>query len=202
MIKAIIFDFDGVLCDTFSLALKICKKIDPKFNQEKLKSMFDGNFFKEIKYGFKLERKRKLLKELEFEEYENLKLDKTVKSELEKLSKEFDLFIATSNSNKNLDKFFKNSSFQNKFKKIYTIENSKSKAHNFKSLFKEFNLKPQDCVFITDTLGDILEANKVKLKTIAATFGYHEKERLQKGQPSKIISSFKEIYPTIKKLEY
>lgn len=194
MIKAIIFDFDGVIYNTFNLALKICKKIDSKFNEEKLKSMFDGNIFKKIKYGFKLERKRKLLKELESKEYRNLKLNKTIKSELQKLSKKFDLFIVTSNSNENLDKFLKNSSFENKFKKIHTAEFNKSKVHNFKSLFKEFDLKPEECIFVTDTLGDILEANKVKLKTIAVTFGYHEKERLQKGKPYKIISNFKEIF--------
>jgi len=39
----------------------------------------------------------------------------------------------------------------------------------------------------------------VGIKTIAVDFGYHEKERLQKGNPMKIISNFNELISVVEK---
>lgn len=48
-------------------------------------------------------------------------------------------------------------------------------------------------------LGDILEANKIHIKTIAVDFGYHDKKTLKIGKPFRIISRIDEI--DIKNLE-
>ena len=42
-------------------------------------------------------------------------------------------------------------------------------------------------------LGDLLEAHKAGIKSIAVDFGFHERERLEKGNPAKIISDFSEL---------
>ena len=52
--------------------------------------------------------------------------------------------------------------------------------------------------FITDTLGDIVEAKKVGIKTIAVDYGYHDRGVLSKGNPDGIISNLSGIK---KKLE-
>lgn len=48
--------------------------------------------------------------------------------------------------------------------------------------------------------GNIFEANKIGIKTIAVDFGVHEKERLKKGNPYKIVSNFDELFDEIKKI--
>ena len=60
-------------------------------------------------------------------------------------------------------------------------------------LFDKYNLTSDDCIFVTDTVGDILEANKVNLRSIAVTCGFHEKERLEKVNPFVLISDFSKI---------
>lgn len=67
-------------------------------------------------------------------------------------------------------------------------------------LFNKHDFNNEDCIFITDTLGDILEANKVGVKSIAVDFGFHERERLEKGNPFKIISNFKDIRKIIENI--
>lgn len=52
---------------------------------------------------------------------------------------------------------------------------------------------PQKTIFITDTLGDMREAEKCNVKCIAITGGYHEEETLRKGNPILITDSGKEI---------
>jgi len=38
---------------------------------------------------------------------------------------------------------------------------------------------------------------KVNVKTIAVDFGFHDRKRLEKGHPFKIVSNFKEMKETI-----
>ena len=47
--------------------------------------------------------------------------------------------------------------------------------------------------FITDTLGDIKEANKVGIESIGITWGYQDKAKLQKGNPKKIVDTPTEL---------
>ena len=66
---------------------------------------------------------------------------------------------------------------------------------------QKYDIDTSSCVFVTDTLGDILEANKLGIKTIAVDFGYHERARLERGNPFAIVSDFKEIRKIIEQLD-
>ena len=67
----------------------------------------------------------------------------------------------------------------------------------FQHLFEKYNLNKDNVLFITDTLGDILAANKIGIKTIAVDFGFHERERLEKGNPLRIVSQFEDLLPSV-----
>ncbi len=197
-IEAIVFDFDGVIHDTFELVYSIHKKFRPESSREDYRSYFDGNLFKTA--GRNKEGYEKF-KEIEFELFKELKLEKNIRKVLEKLSKKYDLYIISSNSIKNLNLYFENNNFTNVFKEILAAETHKSKTEKFKILFKKYHLTPESCLFVTDTLGDILEANEVGVKSIACTFGFHERKRLEKGNPYKIVSSFDGVLKTIEEMD-
>jgi len=190
--KAIIFDFDGVIHDTFEVFYDIMKQLYPNITKEEYRSYFDGNIFKKVDIEPSKEEDFKF-KELVYEAFKKLKLEKNIRTELEKLSKKFDLYIISSNSIDNLKMYFKNNNFTNVFEEILAAEAHKSKVKKIKILFEKYDLNPNSCIFVTDTLGDILEGNKVGIKSIACTFGFHDEERLKKGNPFKIISNFEEI---------
>ena len=199
-IKAIIFDFDGVIHDTFDLAYGIHKNLNPKLSKEDYRSYFDGNLF-EIVAKKPLKEKPGKFRELEFEAFKKLKIEGEIRNVLQKLSKKYDLYIISSNTAKNLNMYFENNNFTNIFKEIFAMETHKSKSEKFKILFNKYGLDSDSCIFITDTLGDILEAKKAGVKSIACTFGFHEKERLEKGNPYKIVSSFDEIMKVITEIK-
>ena len=62
------------------------------------------------------------------------------------------------------------------FDTILLAEDSKSKIEKFNMLFKKYSAEPKDFIFITDTLGDVKEANDVGVPTIAVTWGAHNHE--------------------------
>jgi len=196
--KAIIFDFDGVIHDTFEMIFNIRKKLYPNITREEYLSYFNGNIFDT---GIKPNKQETIkFKELEYEAFKKLKLEKNIRKEIEKLSKKYQMFIISSNSINNLNMYFENNNFTHIFKEILAVEAHKSKVEKFKMLFNKYHLNPEDCIFITDTLGDILEANKIGIKSIACTFGFHNEQTLKRGNPFKIVSHFEEIREIIKEL--
>jgi phosphoglycolate phosphatase-like HAD superfamily hydrolase len=62
-----------------------------------------------------------------------------------------------------------------------------SKVEKIRMVFSKYNTDAEHCVFVTDTLGDIREANVLNVKSIGVSWGFHEKERLEIGNPFKII---------------
>ncbi|MEF3692086.1 MAG: HAD-IA family hydrolase [Candidatus Moraniibacteriota bacterium] len=196
--KAVIFDFDGVIHDTFDLAYKINVEISGgKLTKEKYRDFFNGNIFESTEIN---EKDNDNFFKLQNEAFKYLKIDENIKKNLEELSKKYVLFIVSSNQEEALNIYFQNNKFTHIFKEILGSEAHKSKVEKFIYLLKKYNLKTDDCIFVTDTLGDILESNKVGVKTIAVDFGFHKRDRLEKGKPFKIVSSFDEVVETIKNL--
>ena len=86
------------------------------------------------------------------------------------------------------------------FAQILGVETHESKVEKFKILMEHNGITSENAVFITDTLGDIIEARKVGIKTIAETFGFHDRERLAQGEPFTIVDSWEEIEETLSEL--
>lgn len=195
--KTIIFDFDGVVHDTYELAYEIFGK---GLSEEKFKDFFNGNFLER-----EIDDNQKAIDEksykLQNEAFKYLKTDENIRENLEKLSKEYALFIVSSNREDALSIYFQNNNFVHIFKEMLGAETHLSKVEKFKYLFKKYNIEAECCIFVTDTLGDILEANKVGLKTIAVDFGFHKRDRLERGNPFRIVSSFDEVVKTINEIQ-
>ncbi len=198
MIKAVIFDFDGVIHDTLELIFNINKIIFPGITLAEYKDFLNGNFYENIKVT--PETSEKFL-ELQNDKFKELKIEREIKKELIRMKNKFDLFIISSNSEKTLNNYFENNNILHIFKEVLGMESHKSKLVKFRQLMEKYNLNKNNCVFVTDTLGDIFEANKANLRTIAVDYGYHERERLEQGSPIMILSDFKEILPAIEKLK-
>ena len=201
MIKAIIFDFDGVIHDTFDLHVtKIKEFMDSDFNGEDLKKLHEGNI--------NLQNDNKKVDTNRFDEYTHFvkedfikqKIIPEIKNVLIELSRNYDLYIISSGGENNIKTYLENNGVLNLFKYILGKETHDSKIHKFNMVIEKSKLNKEDFIFITDTLGDIIEANNIGIKTIAVTFGYHNELTLKQGNPYKIINHISEIIPEIKNI--
>lgn len=192
--KTIIFDFDWVIHDTFSFHLNKIKeffKID--LSEENYRQLHDWNLFNA--------NSPEPIKTIWWEKYIDfiypeiikLKIDKKVKESLVKLGNKYRLNIVSSWWTKNVVDYLKNNNIFQLFDEILCYEFNKSKVYKFNHIFEKYNYLKEDCIFVTDTLWDVFEANELWLKTIAVDFWYHQKERLEKWNPYKIISDFSEL---------
>lgn len=206
-IKKIIFDFDGVLENTFEESYETICEIFEGITEEEYKTFFEGNIFEDKDFRGKKGANTKEVQNKFWAGYSkrtklrdhNLTVSKEILHELFIM---YDLFIITSCKESILSKIYLDSKDTKKyFKNVYGFEAHKSKVEKFKILLEEENISPEECLFITDTLGDIKEANEVNIKTIGVTWGFHNRERLEKGNCETIIDSPKEIIKAIRKIE-
>ena len=202
-IKAIIFDFDGVIHDTKELGFKIHNKVSKKkFSKPEdwINTYFNGNVLKKVKKDFHEESHNKFREE-EYEEFKRLKVEREIFNNLKDLKEDYKLFIVTSNSIKNINLYNKNNGMENFFEEILAAEDDFCKYEKITKILNNYNLKNDEVIFITDTVGDIIEAKKADIKIIAVSFGFQKKEDLEKENPFSIIDSFSQIKNEIEKIE-
>ena len=193
--KAIIFDFDVVLADTADFNKNLTKEVGHDVSEEEFKAHHDGNvmeqpripFTKESADNFFAKYLERITQVKPFFSQENIHLLKSL----------CPLYIISSSPKSAINKFLKCNNLEY-FDEVLGVDFHKSKVEKFKYLFKKYSLNPNDVIFVSDTLGDILEAKNVDVKTIAVDFGFHDRIRIKKGNPFKIVSNFDELLETIK----
>lgn len=198
MIKAVIFDFDWVIWDTYDINYTLSKEFDNSVTHKIFKDHHNGNVFEKpiIKFWEKdipiFFRKQKEL----FTKNNFFKLNKV----FDYIKNKTDQFIISSTIDNNIKYFLELGNYNNLFKQILWKTTHKSKIEKFKMIFKKYNLIPEECLFITDTIWDIIEAREVNVKTIAVTWWYHNKVTLESESPFSIVDNEEELLNQIKNI--
>lgn len=198
-IKAVLFDFDGVIVDTFETTFELAKQSNPNFTIDDFRDLLNGNIVSLEKDKFTKEQLDTFYSKLE-NFTKDILLEKKVKKELLNLKQQFQLFCVTSNLKSIVERTIEDSDLGRLFEEILCRDFKACKKEKIEYILDKYNLQQDEVVFVTDTLGDIREAKQAGILTIAVDFGFHEKERLEKGAPYKIVSSFKAIRKEIDKL--
>jgi len=202
--KLVIFDFDGVLINTADLAYEIHKNVNPHFTFEQYKEISNGNFhekWSEAKEKFNLVE---MGHDEFFRQYEEGIFRYTIQDVLHDailhLADKYTLVIVTSSSGPVVTNFINKENLTGCFTEIQGYEVHKSKVVKIRSLLEKYELSPNQAVFITDTLGDIEEGNACGVPVVAETWGMHDYELLQSGNPAVIIDAPQELVPAIEKI--
>lgn len=199
--RLIIFDFDGVLADSFDtfypLIRNAMRHVGIKLTANQYRDFFTGN----VHQGFKdfINNEGAYLK---FQEFRNTNYDKYYYDKkfgaklfsgapnlIKKLSKKYNLTICSSGKKDNIRNLLKKNKLDGFFDLILA-NFSHSKEEALLKLLKKFKTKPEETFMITDTVGDIKVAKKVGLMTIAVTWGFHNKKLLLSANPNHTISNF------------
>jgi HAD superfamily hydrolase (TIGR01509 family) len=198
MLKSIFFDFDGVLSNTFSVHLEEIRKFfDCDLSEQEYRDMHNGNFSEHT-----ISRLNGV-DWLAYRDYihsriSSLNMDNAMKYVLENLKERYAFAVVSSGSGGHITSFLEKNGVENYFDEILGVEFHTSKKEKFQHLLLKYDISSEEALFVTDTLGDILEANEIGIPTVAVMFGFHNRETLKKGNPLAIIERPKELLKIVK----
>lgn len=199
MLKTIIFDFDGTLGNTYNINLGICREIIPDLTKQEFEDIHNGNV-----YQSKIRQWRASDLQIKFDfDKQKIRFTKAhlfpLEKELAELTKKYQLLIISSTVDENVRYFLSLGGWQKYFQNIFGATTQKSKIKKFQMMFKQYHLQPKECLFVTDTIGDIKEANKVGIDSVAVTWGYHKEKLLSTQKPYAIVNNPEELLKIIGK---
>ena len=194
--KIVIFDFDGVIADSFDITFAANKIIYPGITVDEFRNYFNGNI-NDSKQNLEKDEAEKE-DERFFAVYEPLLMKSVrvfpgMKDVIIKLSKDYKLIIISSVLTNAVHEFLEKNGLDSYFRDILGNDVHNSKIEKIRMIFAKYAVEPKNCVMVTDTLGDMIEAHRAGIGSIGVTWGCHEKERLLKGKPARIVDKPEEI---------
>jgi len=198
MIKAIIFDFDGVIADTYDISFQVATQLHPNITKQDFLNIFMGNVYKTAGVHF-TEKDIPIF----FEKLKQAFTSKhffAVRPMLEKLSEHYKLFIISGTIDDDIKHSLSLGNLGGYFQKILGATTHRSKIARFNMVFDEYNVAPEECLFVTDTVGDIVEAREANVESIAVTWGFHNEQLLLDHHPKAIAHTPDELVTVIEGL--
>jgi phosphoglycolate phosphatase len=205
MLKTIIFDFDGVINDSFQCFFPLIREgmayIGKSLSEDQYRSFFRDNVHKAFKEFIDDEGKYKKFMEFRknnFAKYYRPKLFPGIPDLLQKLKNKYKLAIASSGNKNSILKILENQKIDMLFQ-IVLATTEPTKENVIKEILRETNSSPEEAVIISDTTGDMSMAKRIGLKTIGVTWGFHSASTLNAAHPDFIVNSLQELKSLITK---
>jgi len=201
--KYVLFDFDGVIADSWQVAYDTAKTVFPSIQEKSYRSMFEGNVYEAHEERVAKEKPERAADEDWFSIYtpmfeEKARLFPGIEKVIEDLSHDYILIIVSSTITSPIQGFLERHHIGRYFSEVMGADVHTSKHEKIQMIFKKYETSAKDCVFITDTLGDIREAKKAEVGAIGVAWGFHTKETLKEGEPFRIVDTPSDITASVR----
>jgi|GEM_PF-2618022 len=205
--KNLFFDLDGTLINSNKLCYEAFNSLNKehgyKFDTsviETSKSFELRNIYK----GLTTDQFKDVVLKFDkyyFENYKNVELFDGAFKFLEAISKNNNLYIATSNCFENVVKILKEKGIFNFFiSGTYGGYGSASKGQRIQGMLKEENILNTSSIMIGDTVSDIEAGRENDFKIIACDWGIQSGKVLSEVNPDFLVSSFDQMREAIEQV--
>lgn len=207
--KAVIFDFDGTIADTFSIVVEIVNSLTDEYGFPKLGieeiatlrhrraqdvlSVFKIPLWKIPSFIFRV-------KEVLSQQIGSVKPFPGVIDALELLKNNgYVLGILSSNTMETVDQFLENNHIT-VFDFVYCEKDLFGKARVLKNLMKQYDLDLNNVIYVGDETRDIEAAHSARVQMISVGWGYNSIGTLEKLKPELLIDKPQELVEAVSTL--
>lgn len=197
MKSLLLFDFDGVLADSLDLyseAVARClERIGTPIvkNREDYLVLFDGNFYESMAArGVDLAAFAQAAREiLPGIDYDAMQPFAGLIPVLDALQKDHSLAVISSNGYRTIRAMLTRFGFDPYFREIFGSDFHFSKKEKIDHAIEKYGVPHEKAFYIGDTVGDILEARAAGVRSVAVTWGWHDRGRLTSVHPDFVVDT-------------
>ncbi len=196
----IMFDFDGVIADSFevfyhefSAAIETIGFVKLS-SRESLLKLMEGNMFASlVKLGFPMRKLRALGKEFQPRiEAANARVEPFagMPELLSELAAAWPTYVITSNQTSAIEHFLARYQVSGVLD-VIGADKEPSKVKKIRKVLRNH----RGCTpwYIGDTKGDMLEGNEAGAMTVAVTWGWHKEAKMLEGKPKRVVHTPEEL---------
>ncbi|MBM4315434.1 MAG: HAD family hydrolase [Deltaproteobacteria bacterium] len=192
-----LFDFDGVLVDSLDLYADVVTRCFERIGmpfangREDYLALFDGNYYESMAArGVDLAVFAQTVKEIfPSLDYDAMKPFSGLAPVLDALQKDHLLAVVSSNGSPTIRKMLVRFGFDPYFPEIFGSDFLLSKKEKIDHAVEKYGILREMAFYIGDTCGDILEARAAGVKSVAVTWGWHDRKRLLAVGPDFLIDT-------------
>lgn len=192
-----LFDFDGVLADSLDLYAEAVARCLARIgtpivkNREDYLVLFDGNFYESMAVrGVDLAAFTQAAREiLPGIDYDAMKPFPGLIPVLDALQKDHPLAVISSNGHRTIRAMLIRFGFDSYFREIFGSDFHFSKKEKIDHAIEKYGIPREKAFYIGDTVGDILEARAAGVRSVAVTWGWHDRERLVAVCPDFVVDT-------------
>jgi phosphoglycolate phosphatase len=197
MQKLFLFDFDGVLVDSLEVYERRVKFCLEKIGKEVIRSrddylaLFEDNFYEAIvKRGVDLVEFMNASKSIPtHDDCDEMVPFAPIFRVLAKLKQNNILAVVSSNVSRVIHVILSRHGFSGCFRQVLGADFHYSKEEKILHALNSFQIGKDRTFYVGDTVGDIKEGRLAGVKTIAVTWGWHSKEKLEMASPDYLIET-------------
>ncbi len=202
MYKLVIFDFDGVLADSFEhvydINMRAAAHVNKTLTRDQYKKLFYGSFHKALFAELNMSpTDEEAFSTYKYEIYEDVykqiplfdfavELIQTLTKKGIKLS-----IVSSAYEQAIKEKITKNGIDENFF--FIAGMNKKGKREKIKESIRRAEVLPEESIFITDTIGDVQDAHSAGIGCIAVSWGFHTATELRTEKPEHIVHTYEDL---------
>ncbi len=193
--KFILFDFDGVIADSFAQALAVNRMRCAHLTEEEYREKFSGNIneWNRNRANTRTPHTPECRLDIDFFTEYLPKFKKEVgmfsgmREVIEDFARNYTLIVISSTLSAPIAEFAESQGIGRCFTEIMGNDVHESKVHKIDMVFSKYGVGARDCVFITDTLGDMKEAAHHNVGSIGVAWGFQAEETLLEGKPFRVV---------------
>ncbi len=195
--KLFLFDFDGVIADSLSFYeefVRICLEQTgtPVINtREEYLDLFDDNFYTALRErGVDTAAFTNTAVNVAPQmDYSRIVPFGDLLPVIRELAQNNTLLVISSNTSPPIEAFFSRYEYHGIFDDILGADFMLSKSKKIRHAVEKWHADTETTYYVGDTAGDIREGKVAGIRTVAATWGWHPRERLEKAAPDYIVDS-------------
>ena len=190
-----LFDLDGVLADSLDLYADAVKRCLQRIGTPIVKTkedyllLFDGNFYESMAArGVDLaafgQAAREIMPGID---YGVVKPFAGLQPVLHTLAEDHHLAVISSNGYRTIRALLARFGFDPYFSEIFGSDFHFSKKEKIDRALEKYGIPREKAFYVGDTAGDIREAKAAGVRSVAVTWGWHDRERLAAVHPDFIV---------------